>query len=338
TQQPETQQTETDIEELLTEAELVQEPQTAVDSMKALPEIGIGFAAGLAVALVFARLTRARRKTTKTERVSEESGKQVALPENKPTVSEAVSSIGKAHGIGMRRDQQDSFYASELTDVGNGASGDMLAIVADGIGGLKNGAIVSTNVVRLCTEIFYQNIETMEPEDVLLKMTRSVKEEVSRLQQSPGESGSTMVIGVIWKGVLYFLTVGDSRIWLWRNGGLIQLNREHIYQEELALKVINHQDGIQSVKLDHQRKLVTSFIGQSTIKYIDRNPGGIVLQKGDKVLLASDGVFGTIDERSLERMLYQTAENAAKSIQEAVEQKNRAGQDNYTAVILEYQG
>ena len=306
-------------------------------------EIGAGFAAGLAAALVIGCLTGiGRKRKIENRRIEdrrqEENGKPVVPVSPVSPEPPKVSRIGKAHGIGKRKDQQDSFFVSDLRDLKTAAAGDMMAVVADGIGGLKNGAVISTNVVRSCTETFYQNIGIMEPGDVILKMARCVKEEVGRLQNSPGESGSTMVIAIIWKGVLYFLTIGDSRIWLWRNGGLIRLNREHIYQEELALKVINCQDGLQSTKADPQRKLVTSFVGQGVIKYMDRNSEGIVLQKGDKILLASDGVFGTIDERSMERMLHQTAENAARSMQEAVENKNRAGQDNYTAVVLEYQG
>ncbi|MDO5541114.1 MAG: serine/threonine-protein phosphatase [Eubacteriales bacterium] len=328
-------ETETEAEtETGAETESESETETSVLTVITgqLLKQGIGFAAGLFVAAAIALFMKGRRKNKRNN--SEKS--RIRVVEEEKIVQSEKSRIGKIHGIGARNDQQDSFYADELTDVKNAKPGDMLAIVADGMGGLQNGAIVSNTVVKVCVDTFYQSIETMDPTDAILEMALNVNKEVNRILQNTERSGSTMVIGVIWQGMLYFLTIGDSRIWLWRSGGLIQLNREHNYQEELALKVINNQGDLHSVHLDPQRRNLTSYVGQGMIKYVDRNTGGILLKKGDKVLLTSDGVFGTIDERKLEQLLKQPAQSAAQSIHDTIGTSNRPHQDNYTAVILEY--
>lgn len=306
-----------------------------------LPMLGGAFVLGIVAALIITRLTGGKKRREAKENPQSDLKKQTDTPaikkiEEEPVVPAPGGQIGKTHGIGKRRDQQDSFFVEALKQVKGAQPGDMLAVVADGMGGLENGALVSGTVVKVCADVFYQNIETMAPADVLLLMARSVNEEVNRILIGKERSGSTMVIGAVWQGKLYFLTVGDSRIWLWRSGGLIQLNREHIYQEEIALKAVNHQDGLQSVNLDHQKKALTSYVGQGVIKHMDRNVEGIVLRDGDKILLTSDGVFGTIDNAGLEQILYQSAESAGEAIRNAIETKNKAHQDNYTAVIWEY--
>lgn len=340
----ETEAIETEVQKILNRTTEPESEQGQTEEQKPAgkplgSEIGLA-AGGLAAALAVGYLLGRRRKNKK-EAAHQNPSEKVVITVDKKTadvqkLQEESSGIGKVHGIGKRKDQQDSFFVSDLSDVSGSEVGDMLAIVADGIGGLRNGALISNRVVETCAETFYREIETTEPQEVLLKMARCVREQVDQIQQNPGESGSTMVIGLIWRGRLYFLTVGDSRIWLWRKGGLLLLNREHVYREELALKIVNGQDGVASIRTDPQRKLLTSFMGQGMVREIDRNAQGIHLLEGDKILLASDGIFGTIGEQDVEQMLSQTAESAASSVQEAVEQKEKAGQDNYTAVILEY--
>ena len=154
--------------------------------------------------------------------------------------------------------------------------------------------------------------------------------------QGQERSGSTLVTALIKNGMLYFITVGDSRLYLYRGGALIQLNREHIYQEELAVRATNQMVSLGQVRGDRQAHALTSYFGIGRLPAIDRNIEGIRLLNGDKLLLASDGVFGTLTQAQMEAALSQDVNAAARTIGEQIIAANRTHQDNNTAVILEY--
>lgn len=248
---------------------------------------------------------------------------------------------------GAREDQQDSYGIEEFDNPGNADDQGILAIVADGMGGLSNGKEASSLTVDTCIQVFrtqrmyhsFGNRPGQKPvPEVLLEMA---KEAVSRTKQAfSGEErgGSTLVSAVIRDGRLSFLCVGDSRIYLYRKGGLLQLNREHVYQEELVLEAVNGRLALEEAKTDAQARALTSYLGQGNIFWLDRNREEIKLVAGDKILLATDGVFGTLPAARLEHALEKDVRQAAEEIREEIEKAGLSYQDNYTAVILEYRG
>ena len=241
--------------------------------------------------------------------------------------------IGKVHEIGARSDQQDSFFVSD--DTGDGQKS-VLAVVADGMGGLSNGGAVSSMVVRTCMEVFYQQPEVSSAQDTLLRMAMAANRQINLMLQGQIRSGSTLVSAIIKDGYLYFLTIGDSRIYLYRNGALLVLNREHVYQEEIALRVVNQADALERVKTDPQINSLTSYIGSGNLSHLDRNREGIKLKEGDKIILSTDGVFGTLSQDQMEDALRSEATEAAEQMRRMVMEADKPRQDNYTAVILEY--
>ena len=131
--------------------------------------------------------------------------------------------------------------------------------------------------------------------------------------------------------------MGDSRVYLYRGGGLIQLSREHIFQEELAVRALNREIPGSRVRADRQARALTSYFGIGHIPALDRNDAGIKLISGDKILLASDGVFGTLTDQTLEALMAMEPEAAAQAMAERIAAADKRYQDNHTAVILEYQ-
>lgn len=235
--------------------------------------------------------------------------------------------------IGSRSDQQDSYGVSEPAAYGQQG---VIAIVADGMGGLSNGRAVSSALVRALLEGFRASDPGMNAADLLLEQAVRANAGVNQMLRGQERSGSTLVSAVIRNGCLNFLTVGDSRIYLYRGGALIQLNREHIYQEELATRAVNQENSLQQVRGDRQAHSLTSYFGIGRLPYIDRNDEGLRLVNGDKILLASDGVFGTLSQAQLEAALALDVNAAAKTMGELIRQANRPHQDNNTAVVLEY--
>ena len=209
--------------------------------------------------------------------------------------------------------------------------------VADGMGGLSNGRAVSQALVRCFEEGFLRADPTFGSADLLLQLAIRANAQVNGMLQGQERSGSTLVAAVIRGGLLHFLCVGDSRVYLYRSGGLIQLSREHIFQEELAVRALNREIPGSRVRADRQARALTSYFGIGHIPALDRNDAGIKLISGDKILLASDGVFGTLTDQTLEALMAMEPEAAAQAMAERIAAADKRYQDNHTAVILEYQ-
>ncbi len=240
--------------------------------------------------------------------------------------------IGNAQDIGARNEQQDSFGISNMQDEFVQSNG-ILAIVADGMGGMSNGSQYSKLTVQTALQSFNNEIPEKDDETTLLRILKRVTDAIDNSGLEGG--GSTLVAVLIREKLLHFISVGDSRIYLMRNGGLIQLNREHVYGRELDDMVANGLKDAEEAAADPQRAALTSFIGISSEMKVDRNIRPIPLYSGDKIVLMSDGIYGFISEGEMKELLLQEPMSAAEAIRNAVVAKQNPQQDNLTIVILE---
>lgn len=288
------------------------------------------------VVAVVAALVVIIRKVMAGESVTQvDAAPMIPVPETVATPSGGAPRVNAAvhQHIGSREDQQDTYGVSDPNAY---AQNGVMAIVADGMGGLANGRVVSSALVRTFQEGFRYARPGVDCADMLLDLAVRANSGVNQMLRGKERSGSTLVAATIRGGMLHFLTVGDSRIYLYRGGALLQLNREHIYQEELAVKALNQQVSQQQVRGDRQAHSLTSYFGIGKIPAMDRNYEGIKLVDGDKILLASDGVFGTLSQPQMEAAMARNVTEAAKLMGEWVLAAKRPHQDNNTAVILEY--
>ncbi len=294
--------------------------------------IGVALAAALLAAAATLLITRRLPKRAKPLPVdgTTESGSD----EEPVTIADIAADlvVGNAQHIGRRDSQQDSFGVSDLSQR---AARGVLAAVADGMGGLSNGAEISTAVVRTVLAGFAQLPPDADPAYRLVALAAEAHRAALKIAQNGG-GGSTLLMAYIRSDQLYTLSVGDSRIYLWRGGSLIQLNREHVYavdlDERAALGDIDREDA----QGDPQRKALTSYLGMSDTLRFDRALHPVQLRPGDRIALMSDGVFGTVSETEIAAYLALDPYHAAMKLQEAVLTKNMPHQDNLTAVIIEY--
>jgi len=252
----------------------------------------------------------------------------------KPAPDIYTVQIANIQGIGGRESQQDSFG---LTDVSNLQKG-FCAVVADGMGGIANGAEISQIVVSNTLRLFNETpVSYADQADLLLQMASNAHRNARVFIDRQGGklSGSTMVAVIIKNSSLYFLSIGDSRIYLLRGGTLIQLNREHNYASDLDEKAARGEISWQEARNSKQRAALTSYIGVADEMKIDRNISPIPVAKGDRVLLMSDGVFGTLSEAELtEAASIPDIHGAGAQIEECVKANRKKNQDNFTAIIL----
>ena len=293
----------------------------------------------IAVAVVILALVSRRRKK------KEESGFSVTvMPTDDMTPTEDMSpeppaeipagslKVGRVHEQGARSEQQDSFGISDESLV---ATHGLLAVVCDGMGGLQDGGRVSAGAVQEILNTFVLSRGRVAPKELLATLLRCAVTSVNDMlgEDNLRKSGSTLVMTYINNGYFSFLSVGDSRISLYRGGVLMQLNREHTYQNELLLRAVNSEMSIRDAMTDPMGKGLVSFIG-----IVDMPASPLKLYPGDKLILMSDGVYNAVSSDEIASSLALPVDEAAESLKECVAAKNYSNQDNYTAVIIGYDG
>ena len=176
-------------------------------------------------------------------------------------------SVGKVHETGARESQQDCFAVlpEELWPEHG-----LLAVVADGMGGLADGDRVSQCAVSAFFDSFC-NVQG-EPQLVLLELLRRANNAVNALLGPGGasRSGSTLVAALIRDGGLSFVSVGDSRIALLRDGALYTLDREHVYRNELLCAAVNGERSFESALSARRRAHELSRHGAAEIRRFPR--------------------------------------------------------------------
>lgn len=301
--------------------------------------VGLGVVLVLLVAVFVFLLRKSRKKAHMSKAIDER-----RLTATQPAGSNCVNSvpyarpsiaIGNAQHIGNRESQQDCFGISDIYDAKMLNEKGVLVVLADGMGGMSNGDVISNAVVHEMQARFSEMQPSEDPAKLLLHLLKAAIEAAGRAQQGASKGGSTVVAALIHQSRLYFLSVGDSRICLLRNGGMIQLNREHVYGKQLDEMVTNGVLSAESAQGNKQRKALTSYIGMDGNIDIDRNTAAIDIYPGDKVVLMSDGVYNTLTEAEIIPLLLREPMQAAQAVQQSVLAKGRAHQDNLTIAILE---
>ena len=244
--------------------------------------------------------------------------------------------IGRGATIGGREEQQDSFYCSNWTDNAVLAQRGLLVAVADGIGGLNDGALASGTAMGAMQSCFAKNTFNTHGSAKLLSLSAAAHAEVLRLNQSGHRCGCTLVTVLIEGWDMYMASVGDSRIYLYRAGGLIALNREHTLGRE------NDDLGTLSREMVSQENLkrpkaITSYLGKPNIRLIDRTIHPLKLLPGDKIALMSDGIFGTLSEDEMIAAMRKKPEDAVKDMINSIDARRDPRQDNATVVIIAVQ-
>ena len=210
----------------------------------------------------------------------------------------------------------------------------MLFCIADGMGGLRNGALLSNAAAAAVAREFPLQVSE-EPERLVLRLVQCASHAVNSLiTADSGSGGTTLVLGYLRDGALRFASVGDSRICLCRGGVLYPLNRQHSFSGELSLAAVNGELSFEEAASREKQNALTSYLGMGPLKYLDRPDAPIPVQRGDTILVMSDGVFHSLSDSELTHLLRGPVTSLARKLAEGIEEKNLLYQDNYSAVLL----
>lgn len=249
---------------------------------------------------------------------------------------------GNAQSIGKRGEQQDSFgftdiFNKELVDKVGG-----LVVLADGMGGLERGGEASLLAVKTMINNYTNRSSKELIYESLYMALNEANFQVLNFAEKEGLNfnvGSTLVAAVIFKKKLYWISVGDSRIYLFRKGRLIKINTEHIFAKQLEKKVVNGEITVEEADDNPEKNFLTSFLGLEQLDEIDQNTSAIELENKDMIMLCSDGLYNALSHKEISSILNKHNRNPQKAAEELikkVKEKNLIHQDNATVAILEY--
>lgn len=230
--------------------------------------------------------------------------------------------------IGKRRkvNQDYLFYSDE--PVGCFPN---LYIVADGMGGHKAGDKASSYSVTRFVELARQtkkDLPFLSMEKILEQVNREVFQMSCREEEYAG-MGTTFVAATVEDHVVYVMNVGDSRLYYY-DGTLRQVTMDHSLVEEL----------VRAGELDReesrhhpQKNIITKAVGVAD----DVQPDFFMLdiEKGQKLLLCSDGLSNMVDDDDLEEIMAGSEdlrEQARRCVDEAL---FYGGLDNIAVVIAQ---
>ena len=232
---------------------------------------------------------------------------------------------GTTHVGRTRQTNQDSFDRFD-----DPARGEILLVVADGLGGHRGGEIASRMAVgtlgNLCGE------GQGSPSTRLLGAIERANSEIHKLaskDRTLAGMGTTVVALLLCKkGPSYVAHVGDSRLYRLRREIFEALTEDH---SVVALLVRNGSITIEAAR-DHPKKnQILRALGVRAQVEIDISP--LDLQAGDGLLLCSDGLYGMLPDADL-KALAERAPDPDAVVAWMIDAANQAGgTDNITAMV-----
>lgn len=242
--------------------------------------------------------------------------------------------IANLQGMGTRAGQEDSFTVANAFDVAKIREEGLFFAVCDGMGGMKDGKLASETAVRCLRQSF---LEMDRGSDMAVQLGNSVFLASSQVEALiGGDGGSTVVAGILYQGRLFYASVGDSYLYLMRDGVLLKLNAGHNLCHDRYLEAIREGDMSPLSPSDiPEGEALTAFLGMVGLEEIDCSVRPLPLQEKDVLLACSDGVGGVLAPEEIMRALQEeSVEEMCARLEAGIVAHARPHQDNYTAVVV----
>ena len=245
--------------------------------------------------------------------------------------------IGCSSIIGTRNYQQDALFANQYDN------GMTLAVICDGMGGLNGGEIASNTAVRKLVEDFGRVKAFGDVPEFLKREVIMLDECVADLEDEHGNAlggGCTLVCVVTMGNGMYFITAGDSRIYIIRDNAIQAINRDHNFRLQLDTMLKTGQITEKDYEMqENQAEALISYLGMGNISLMDSNTEPFYLEEGDMILLCSDGLYKRLsNDQILDIVLdnQNSTQQIAERLNQVVMQLTQRNQDNTSIILLRY--
>ena len=223
----------------------------------------------------------------------------------------------------------------------------LFAVLSDGIGGHRAGEVAAELAVDHISQVV-SGSNGRDPLRIMEEAIQSASEAIAHHSASDNEQhgmGATCACAWVIADKLYISYVGDSRIYLSREGRIHQLTVDHTWvQEALEKKVIKPEDAREHPNVH----VIRRYLGSLNLPEVDfrlklndsdnsvqaQKNQGMILQVADTLLLCSDGLTDMVWADEIQKMLLES-ESPKVAVQKLVAKANeRGGNDNITVIIM----
>ncbi len=235
----------------------------------------------------------------------------------------SITDIGK-----KRKMNQDYVYTSEMP-VGPLPN---LFLVADGMGGHKAGDYASKCAIETIVETVESSSDT-ETVSVLEKAIRRANDVVrqkAESDESMSGMGTTLVAATLEGDTLCVANVGDSRLYIVSGRQIRQITRDHSLVEEMVRMGGLGRD---QARNHPEKNIITRAIGAED--EVDIDFFSVTLDKGDIVLMCTDGLTNMIEDEEIRMILHGKRDLVEKAESLVAAANNNGGKDNIAVVLIE---
>lgn len=239
----------------------------------------------------------------------------------------ACSDIGAS-----RKENQDALYYYEDNEI-------PIYIVADGMGGHRDGHFASNLAVTVISEFYHDNYDKLISEEMHIPqlLRESINEANSKIfkaaeeDDEEGSMGTTIVVVLIKDNEAFIGHVGDSRAYIHNGEEFIRITKDHSLVEALLSSGSITED---EAKVHPQRNLITRAVG--TTSEVDVDIRSLDVNKDDIILMSTDGLHGVLQDSYICEKLEEAEKkkNMDKLCTEMIDEVNElGGPDNITVLI-----
>ena len=236
--------------------------------------------------------------------------------------------LSMASDIGGRSEQQDCL------EILSSDRGDFhLVVVADGMGGHRDGALAARTVIETARRQFNAG-QPSDPRDFLEKLCLEAHREISALGEDEARSpGSTCVALYLQGPEAYWAHVGDSRLYHFRKGRLVNQTEDHsVAQLMVSQGRLKESDAAVSAL---QNQLYMRLGGSERP---DPEFGASEVEADDMFMLCSDGFWSSVEPQEVLAILGNAPveDDSAGRLVETAHERGGATGDNISLVVLRW--
>jgi len=245
--------------------------------------------------------------------------------------------VGAATDTGRVRPLNEDAYASRVEQG--------LFVVCDGMGGAQSGEVASGLAVQSVMDSLGgtapdpagsdaappagYRLQTIRLADAVRLANRRVYDHAQQNVCDAG-MGTTLIGAWVADGIVSLAHVGDSRAYLWRDGGIEPLTQDHsLVDAQVRAGLLTREESLQSA----QQNVLLRSLGLEP--EVDVDVDEVPLRPGDYLLLCSDGLTRMMPDPALAEVISRVRD-PQRICDELIETANRnGGVDNITAVVVE---
>ena len=212
-----------------------------------------------------------------------------------------------------------------------------LFALADGMGGHPEGEVASQLALQMLAALFQRAAKPTlkDPTRFLNESIIAGHHQLLRYATQKGllDTPRTTIVACLLQGnAAYWAHCGDSRLYLVRGGKLVARTRDHSYSE---LQDALRQDMLPGERFN--RNVLFTCLGSPGKPVVD-TVGPLVLQRGDRILLCSDGLWSNVSDADVtDQLAHHAISDAVPDLVEMALRKGGAKCDNVTVLAIEWE-